>query len=417
MPNQTNLAQQANSSPDAAYGSNAESGSSGAAAGYDAQGVTGAAGARGAAAEKAGHTHRMDQGAGAPLRDTKDAAGKAGSIARNDSTVLSPQPGSPTASSTTDYTALFDALLSDEQAPSAAETPTTIYCGAIGRAPASVQADGQATFDAYGKGGSGGAKAEAAALRASGRQSMDGFDVHDGAQGEADGNGGYISADTADDAVITAATGAGSGADKNGGASASAASDGPLYHVRYNGRDVALSLDELKTNAQKGLNYDHIKAENEQLRNLPAIAYLTQEAAEQHMSLQDYSAQLLREKQRVQLDTLVKQGMPRAQAKRYLALMEEKQAADRQRATRRPYEAFVDAYPDVRPEDIPSQVWQRFRTHGDLVRAYAQYENEQLRGQLLTLRQNSENAARRVGSVAGDAHTPQRDAFLEGLLG
>lgn len=42
------------------------------------------------------------------------------------------------------------------------------------------------------------------------------------------------------------------------------------YRVVYNGKEMYLTLDELKTNAQKGLNYDHVKGEYDILRAQPA---------------------------------------------------------------------------------------------------------------------------------------------------
>ena len=43
------------------------------------------------------------------------------------------------------------------------------------------------------------------------------------------------------------------------------------------------------------------------------------------------------------------------------------------------YAAFVEEYPDVRPEDIPQQVWEWAQQEGSLVSAYRKWEIAELR--------------------------------------
>ena len=46
------------------------------------------------------------------------------------------------------------------------------------------------------------------------------------------------------------------------------------------------------------------------------------------------------------------------------------------------YAAFVEEYPDVRPEDIPQQVWEWAQQEGSLVSAYRKWEIAELRDEL-----------------------------------
>ena len=49
------------------------------------------------------------------------------------------------------------------------------------------------------------------------------------------------------------------------------------------------------------------------------------------------------------------------------------------------YAAFVEEYPDVRPEDIPQQVWEWAQQEGSLVSAYRKWEIAELRDELAAL--------------------------------
>lgn len=80
------------------------------------------------------------------------------------------------------------------------------------------------------------------------------------------------------------------------------------------------------------------------------------------------------------------------------------------------YAEFVAEYPDVRPEDIPEEVWQDAQTEGSLVSAYRRYENEQLRARLAALEQNERNRAQAVGSAAGEGEPAGVDPVAAALL-
>lgn len=70
------------------------------------------------------------------------------------------------------------------------------------------------------------------------------------------------------------------------------------------------------------------------------------------------------------------------------------------------YAAFVEEYPDVRPEDIPQQVWEWAQQEGSLVSAYRKWEIAELRDELAALEMNQKNRRSAVGSGAVGTGNP-----------
>lgn len=80
------------------------------------------------------------------------------------------------------------------------------------------------------------------------------------------------------------------------------------------------------------------------------------------------------------------------------------------------YAAFLRAYPEVKPDDIPEAVWQDAQAEGSLVSAYRKWENEQLRAQLKALEKNAANRGQAVGPASGDGQPAGYDPVAEALL-
>ncbi len=72
---------------------------------------------------------------------------------------------------------------------------------------------------------------------------------------------------------------------------------------------------------------------------------------------------------------------------------------------------FIEAYPGVKGDEIPDEVWQEsFRT-GDLVGAYARYENRVLKERLDKFEQNQKNKDRSTGSRKTAGSSKVKDAI------
>ena len=77
--------------------------------------------------------------------------------------------------------------------------------------------------------------------------------------------------------------------------------------------------------------------------------------------------------------------------------------------------AFMEAYPQVEPGDIPPEVWRRAAAGESLTAAYARYEADSLRRENAYLRQGQRNRLRSAGSQQGVGAGDRRlDAFDSG---
>lgn len=81
------------------------------------------------------------------------------------------------------------------------------------------------------------------------------------------------------------------------------------------------------------------------------------------------------------------------------------------------YAAFVEEYPDVRPEDIPPEVWQWAEREGSLVSAYRKWELLSLRDELCAVQTNTRNRKQAVGPAQGDGEPAGVDPVAQALLG
>lgn len=81
------------------------------------------------------------------------------------------------------------------------------------------------------------------------------------------------------------------------------------------------------------------------------------------------------------------------------------------------YAAFVEEYPDVRPEDIPPEVWEWAQAEGSLVSAYRKWELLTLKDELAALQMNRKNQKAAVGPAKGDGEPAGVDPVTLALLG
>lgn len=81
------------------------------------------------------------------------------------------------------------------------------------------------------------------------------------------------------------------------------------------------------------------------------------------------------------------------------------------------YAAFVEEYPDVKPEEIPPQVWEWAQQEGSLVSAYRKWEILELKDELASLEMNQKNRRAAVGAAQTDGEPAGVDPVTLALLG
>ncbi len=194
---------------------------------------------------------------------------------------------------------------------------------------------------------------------------------------------------------------------------------------------------EMVTLAQKGMDYDRIRAKYDESK--PAMEILSIFAKQKGVSVADYVSFLRKEAKKAD-------GLSEAEARRSIELedreaavtaREAEQAAERQAAEqanaatnaaaqrrKADIDEFAREYPDVarNPDAIPKEVWDAVAAGSSLTVAYAKYtakqareEAERTRSAAQAAQQNVKNAARSTGSMqSAGQNAGGRDPFLEG---
>lgn len=217
----------------------------------------------------------------------------------------------------------------------------------------------------------------------------------------------------------------------------------PTVEVEFLGKRRTLTIAEAKAAAQKGLNYDHIKSQLDELKNSPALRLIGQYAADNGLTPEEYvrRAQELREEQADagELQQLVAAGNKPEVARELLRLRreaarksEEQRRADQERQDaeergradqeRRSadFAAFVAAYPDVKT--LPDEVAQAVAGGESPLTAYTRYENARLREQLKAAQETQaaekkkeENRKKNPGSMGSGRSEEAPDPLDEAL--
>lgn len=209
--------------------------------------------------------------------------------------------------------------------------------------------------------------------------------------------------------------------------------------VKYNGESVNIeSIDDLITNFQKGLNYDKKQEQYENLQNSKVEQYVSKKAKELGMSVDDYIDQVEnyereqeKQKEQKRLEEMINNGVPEDVAKEVIAtsqlrkqlqekenqLKEQEERTKAENDKNKQYADFVEQFPNVKPEDIPREVFENAQ-NSNLVSAYKDWLIKDLETRIQIKEQNEKNAKSAIGSVTETGTTQKQgpvDMFLEGF--
>lgn len=195
-----------------------------------------------------------------------------------------------------------------------------------------------------------------------------------------------------------------------------------LFTLKNRDETRQVTREELVSMAQKGWDYDHVRAERDQLRQYrqeadPALELVRSYAQRSGMKVEEYldycrkqelmaggmteqdaAARVNMEKERSELDR------QRAELQAFRAQQDSmaRRAQEQAQARQRDIEAFYRAYPGVDPKSIPQEVWNEVRSGESLTNSYTRYENRRLQAELAAERQNRDNRAKAPGSLGGN---------------
>lgn len=188
--------------------------------------------------------------------------------------------------------------------------------------------------------------------------------------------------------------------------------------LKYLGQEKAVSREEAVSLAQKGMDYDRIRTERDELRQYrqeadPALGLVRSYAERNGMSVPEYidhcrkqelmaqgvneqtaAAQVAVEKQQAQLQ----EHTAALEAQRQREAVLARQAQEREETRKRDIASFLETFPEVKADSIPKEVWEMVTKGQPLVSAYTLYQNRQLQAELAAERQNKRSAATTTGS-------------------
>lgn len=210
--------------------------------------------------------------------------------------------------------------------------------------------------------------------------------------------------------------------------------------AKYNKESVNVdNMDDLIDNFQKGLNYDKLKEKLTSLQESKAEVYVSRKAKELGMTVDEYIDHVIdyeREQERLReeerLEEMIEKGVPEDVAREVIAtsqlrkqlqakeneLKEAEEQKQQEKQKNKEYEEFIDAYPDVKAEDIPKEVFEKAE-ESSLKEAYQEWRIKELEKEISIMNKNDENSKSTVGAVTENGTVNEnkgKDLFLEGFL-
>ena len=196
--------------------------------------------------------------------------------------------------------------------------------------------------------------------------------------------------------------------------------------IKYNHEEMEIPVDEAVPLIQKGMNYDKLQERYNAIQNDPRLSKY--QKIEQVSKLLGYQSdeqlidalyqnyyQLTAQQRGLTPQQIQKEHELNQERER---LQQEQEAIQKQQQANAMYERFIQTFPDVLPEDIKPETWEKVKNGMDLTTAYVQQVNEELQKQIQLLKQKEKNKNQApVGGVTqhGSTDTQKSDPFLEGF--
>ena len=197
------------------------------------------------------------------------------------------------------------------------------------------------------------------------------------------------------------------------------------YTIKVNGKEESYTLEELTTLAQKGADYDRLKADNELIRkNTERISEL---ARSRNTTVDEiitqaeegYKAAQFEELYQKYLNDGIEEDVAEMLANKDLELEAARadipQPTEEEISRQRDIQLFNSLYPDVKAEDIPESVFEDISKGMTLVEAYQKHVIADEKAKAAVDAQNKKNAAKSMGS-ARTAQSENNDPFLSEFM-
>lgn len=209
--------------------------------------------------------------------------------------------------------------------------------------------------------------------------------------------------------------------------------------IRYNGQDMTLDREKATMLAQKGMNYDKVYQQLQDLKNDPVRKLFEQQAADAGLTVQEYAQRMQEFRDQASTQKIAREfknqnpditdEVALEYAKQaYANQKSQTEAQTRARQAQAQQEAndalirevqeFNELYPDVDIKDLPPEVIDDINTGTKLETAYLRYMSREYRKRISNTETNMRNKQKNIGSAADNVGgSGGDDPFLKGLLG
>ena len=185
----------------------------------------------------------------------------------------------------------------------------------------------------------------------------------------------------------------------------------PKIKVKYDKQEMEIPYDEAVQHIQKGMNYDRAveraKAEAHQQARDSYIAEQGYEWMGKPITTEAEYKQALKEQE--VYENLQKQSLPDEVINEILEgrrdreeRQTEKQRKAQEEKQNQEYQEFFKAFPDVKPDSIKREVWEKVNAGIPLKYAYMEQELNELKSKQKIQETNAKNADTSTGSVTGN---------------
>ena len=189
----------------------------------------------------------------------------------------------------------------------------------------------------------------------------------------------------------------------------------PTFRLKYNHEEREIPYSQAVELAQKGMNYDKVIEKLQGLESNPGLSWVQSQAQRYGMSVDQFVDAMKQQEEQEQLNQLIQQNIPDEYAKEMLEnrkfreqYQQERDASQKKTKENAMYQEFLASYPDIKPDQIPPDVWKEVNQGRNLLDAYVRYENKALKDQITKFQTkeqvagtNQANAQASTGSAKG----------------
>ena len=165
--------------------------------------------------------------------------------------------------------------------------------------------------------------------------------------------------------------------------------------IKYNHEEMEIPEDEAVPLIQKGMNYDKLQERYNAIQNDPRLSkYQKIEQVSKLLGYQSDEQLIDALYQNYYQLTAQQRGLTPQQIQKEHELNQERERLQREQETiqhqqqaNAMYERFLQSFPNVQPQDIKPETWEKVRNGMDLTAAYVEQRNQELETQLKLLKQ------------------------------